>query len=97
MVPNIAIINNSIKYSFVYRQLNDETVLVFIIQFSMSPLFAHSLNVKHVLFDPQIGPYQVLPFWITVDQEAMAIKGESTYAKAPALLEPHHLIACVIL
>ena len=42
MVPNIAITNNSIKHhSFVYTQLNDQTI-----QFSISHLFAPSLNVK---------------------------------------------------
>ena len=35
---------------FVYTQLNDETVLFQAIQFSISHLFALSLNVK--LFDP---------------------------------------------
>ena len=41
------ITNNLIKYqSFVYTQLNDQTVLLQIIQFSISHLFAHSLNVK---------------------------------------------------
>ena len=38
---------NSIKHqSFVYTQLNDQTVLFLTIQFSISHLFAHSLNVK---------------------------------------------------
>ena len=48
----------------------------------------HSL----VLFDPQIGPCQVLPRWIRVDLEVMTMKGYSTFPKAPALLEPHHQI-----
>ena len=39
--------NNSIKHhSFVYRQLNDQTVLFLTIQFNISHLFALSLNVK---------------------------------------------------
>ena len=39
--------NNSIKnQSFVYTQLNDETVLFLTIQFSISHLFTLSLNVK---------------------------------------------------
>ena len=42
---------NGFKYqSFVYIQLNDQTVLFQTIQFSISHLFAHSLNVK-LLFD----------------------------------------------
>ena len=56
-----------------------------------------SLNVKIVLF-------QVIQFSISrqfsfiwsiqarVDLEAMALKGYSSFPKAPALLEPHHLI-----
>ena len=39
--------NNSIKHqSFVYTQLNDQTVLFLIIQYSMINLFALNLNVK---------------------------------------------------
>ena len=39
--------NNSIKYqTFVYTQLNDQTVLFLTIQFSICHLFALSLNVK---------------------------------------------------
>ena len=34
----------------------------------------------------------MLPLWATVDLGAMAIKGYSTFPKAPALLEPHHQI-----
>ena len=44
---NSSISNNSIKYqSFVYIQLNDQTVPFLIIQFSINHLFALSLNVK---------------------------------------------------
>ena len=42
----LCITNNSIKQSFVYTQLNDQTVLFQSIQFSISHLFAHSLYVK---------------------------------------------------
>ena len=45
-----------------------------------------------VLFDPLIGPYQVLPLQVRVDQGAIAMKGYSTFPKAPALLQPHHEI-----
>ena len=39
--------NDTIKYqSFVYTQLNDQTVTFQIIQFSISHLFAYSLNAK---------------------------------------------------
>ena len=41
------ITNNSIKHqSFIYTQLNDQTVLFQTIQFSISLLFALSLNAK---------------------------------------------------
>ena len=43
-----------------------------------------------VLFNPKIGPCQVLPFWARLDQGAMVMKGCSTFPKPPALLEPHH-------
>ena len=43
----LSITNNSIKrQSFVYTQLNELTVLFLRIHFSISHLFAHSLNVK---------------------------------------------------
>ena len=45
-----------------------------------------------VLFDPYIRLYQVLPPWVRVDLEVMAMKGYSVFPKAPALLEPHYLI-----
>ena len=38
-----------------------------------------------VLFDPQIGPYQVLP--LLTREGAMAMKVYSAFPKAPALLE----------
>ena len=45
-----------------------------------------------VLFNPEIGPYQVLPFRAKVDLGAMVMKGYSAFPKAPALLEPQHQI-----
>ena len=45
-----------------------------------------------VLFNPQIGPYQVLPLPARVDLGAMVIKGYFAFPKAPELLEPHHQI-----
>ena len=45
----LCITNHSIKHqSFVYTQLNDQTVLFQIIHSSISHLFALSLNVKHL-------------------------------------------------
>ena len=49
-----------------------------------------------VLFNPSIGPYQVLPCRARVDLGAKAMKGYSAFPKAPALLEPHHQIVSVI-
>ena len=48
----------------------------------------HSL----VLFDSKMVSYQVLPLWARVDLGAIAMKGYSTFPKAPALLELHHQI-----
>ena len=49
-------------------------------------------NHRLVLFNPLIGPYQVLPLRAGVDLGAMAMKEYSAFPKAPALLEPHHQI-----
>ena len=52
----LCITNNLIKYkSFVYEQLNDQTVLFLSIKFSIIHLFAFSLNVK-LFYLLQIGP-----------------------------------------
>ena len=40
----------NIKQSFVYTQLNDQTVLFLTIQFNISHLFTQSLNVKQFCF-----------------------------------------------
>ena len=45
----LCITNNSIKHqSFVYKQLNDQTIVFQIIQFSLNHFFALSLNVKQL-------------------------------------------------
>ena len=54
--------NNSIKHqSFVYTQLNDQTVLFQAIQFIISHLFTFSLNIKQFYlthrYDPISGYY----------------------------------------
>ena len=41
-----------------------------------------------VVFDPKIGPYQILPIWVKVDPRVMVMKGYSTFSKASGL-EPH--------
>ena len=49
-----------------------------------------SVSMQLVLLNPEIGPYQVLPFRARVDPEAMAMKGCSEFLKASVWLEPHH-------
>ena len=50
-----------------------------------------------VLFDPEVGLYQVLPLRARVDLGAMALKIYSTILKAPALVEPRHqIVQCPI-
>ena len=45
----ICITNNSIEHlSFVYTNLNDQTVLFQAIQFNISHLFGHCLNVSFI-------------------------------------------------
>ena len=44
-----------------------------------------------VLFDPQIGPYQVLPLQVKVDPGVMAMKVCSIFPKA-LILAPYHQI-----
>ena len=43
------------------------------------------LYTKFLLFDPFIGPYQVLLHWGRVDLGVMAMKGYSTFPKSPRL------------
>ena len=45
-----------------------------------------------VLFDPEIGSFQVLSLRVRVDFGAKAMKGYSTFPKASALFEPQHQI-----
>ena len=89
---------------FVYAQLNVKTVLFQTIQFSVSTVsmsknsYISSNSVQHkfsfVLFDLLIGPNQVVSLWPRVDLGVMAMKGYSTFSKAPACLVsyPGHLL-----
>ena len=61
-----------------------QTVLIQTIQFGIS--------MQLVLFNPQIGPYQMLTFQAREDLGAMAMKGYSAFPKSPTSLEPHHQI-----
>ena len=84
----LIIVNFFIKYqAFVYTQLHVKTVLFETVQSNISHLFAHCLNVKQtVLFNPQIGPYQMLLLLAGVDLGAMAMKWYSALPKASVLL-----------
>ena len=57
-----------------------KTVLFTTIQFSMS-------TCQRVLLGLSIGSYQVPPLRASEDQEAMAMKGYSTFTKTPVLLK----------
>ena len=52
------------------------------------------LHTQFVLFDPLIGPYQVLPLQFRVDQEAMAMKRYSTFFKSPRPEPCHQIVWC---
>ena len=51
-----------------------------------------SISMQSVLFNPEIGLYQMLPLQARVDLGAMAMKGCAAFSKAPASLEPHYQI-----
>ena len=82
--------NYSIKHqSFVYTQLNDQTILFQAIQFSIIHLFAPCLNVKQFYL---IGPDQMLQPRARVDLRGMTMNGYLAYYTSLALQEPHHQI-----
>ena len=56
------------------------------IQLGLSHLFGHNLDIKTVLLNPQIGPYQVRPLQTRMDHRVMAVKGYSAFPKAPAFI-----------
>ena len=59
-------------------------------QFSLA--LVHSL----VLFNPKVGPYQLLPLRTRLDLGMMAINEYPVFPKALVLLKPHHQIFGVI-
>ena len=60
------------------------------IQFSISTQFSSIWPIDRT-------PYQVIPLQASVDLGVMAMKGYSTFSKAPPLLEPHHqIVLCPI-
>ena len=71
--------------TFLFQAIKfSQTVLIQTIQLS--------INMQLVLFNPLIGPYQLLPFRARVNLGAMAMKGCSAFPKAPVSLKPHHQI-----
>ena len=60
-------------------QLNVKTILFQTIQFSINTPCKH----RKVVFEPIIGPYQVLPLRVRVDLGAMAIDGYFSITGAP--------------
>ena len=81
------ILRIKLNISYLFTQLNDQTVLFQTIQFSKS-FVCTQFKCQIVQFDPYIGPYQVLPLQARVDMGAIAMKGYSAFSKAPASLEP---------
>ena len=65
-------------------------------RFSISHLFTLSLKCQLALFDPLIGPYQVLPHLVSVDLGVMAIKEYSTFPKALRQKPYHQIVWCHI-
>ena len=53
-------------------------------------------NDEIFLFDPQMGPEQVPPLWVRVDPGVMAMKGHSTFPKAPEL-KSHRQMGFIIM
>ena len=89
----LCLTNNLIKYqSFVYIQLNDQTVLFLTIQFSRNHLFTLSLDVKQFYLIPRLDPTKCYHFGSEWTLEVMAMKGYSAFPKAPSLREPHDQI-----
>ena len=49
-------------------------------------------SAQFVLFDPSIGPYQMLPLWGKVNLGAMAVKRYSTFPKSSRVKPRHHMV-----
>ena len=79
-----------LNISSLFTQLNDQTLLFLTIQISMK-FPCKQFKYQIIIFDPSIGPYQVLVLWATVGQVEMALKRHSMFSKSPRL-EPHHQI-----
>ena len=83
---SLCIATNSIKrQSLVYTQLNDQTVLFLIIQFSISHMFVFILNVKRFYFTHSYDPIRCYKRGPGSDSNEVY----SAFHKVLALLEPH--------
>ena len=81
---------NLIKHqSFVYIQLNDQAVLFQTIQFSISHLFAYSLNVKQFYFNRALSGATTLGQSGTGNDD---IDRVLQISQVPELMDPHHQI-----
>ena len=71
--------NNSIQhYSFVSTNDSVSNNSILHKSFIFSPF-----KYQTFIFDPSIGPYQMLPLRVRVDQEVIAMKEYSTFHKSP--------------
>ena len=62
----------------------DLEVLLFSANNSIQYYSFELFKCQTVLFDPKIRPYQVQPLWIKVNLGVMAMKGYSSFPKAPS-------------
>ena len=75
--------------------VNDQTFLFQTIKFSMNIVWTQ-FKIQTVLFDPQIGLYQVLSLRARVDLGAMPMKRYFTFPKVPGLELHHQIVKCHI-
>ena len=59
-------------------------------------IFYTQINDQTVLFDPSIGPFQVLPPRARMDLGTIAIKGYAAFPKAIRLEAHHQIVSCHI-
>ena len=82
----VCIANNSIKHeSFVYTQLNDQTVLFRTIQFSTSHLFVLSLNVKQFYLSIRLEIIEIYLKTIIYKKGAIYLENRVHYNQISAL------------
>ena len=93
-VPSIAMNNNSIKHqSFLYTQLNDQTVLYLTIQYNISYLLALSLNVKQFYFTHRYDTFRCYHSKSEWTREWWHWRGT---LHSPKLEHHHQIVQCYI-